>query len=75
MNDKKGLIEIWGDHVELKSMVLSMILCSITSLGGYFLAFNMSSTLQLFLGILGAALGFGLSVFYIKPKRIIEVEK
>lgn len=69
------LIEIWGDNVNLKSMIVSMLICITTSLAGYFLAINYSKTLQLFFGILGATIGFVLSVIFIKPKRIIKGEE
>lgn len=72
--NKKDFIEIWGDHVDLKSMLISMFICATIALGGYFIAYNWGPTWQLFLGIFGAVVGFVLSILFIQPKREVEVE-
>lgn len=70
MEDKKQqLIEIWGDVVDLKDLVRSILLSGITTMGAFFLAPVDNSTKQLFFGLIGALVGFILSVLLTKPKR------
>ena len=33
MDNKKEMVEIWGDIVEIKSLVMSIIISSITTMG------------------------------------------
>lgn len=72
MEEKKELIEIWGDVVELRDLVRAIAVSSITTMGMYFLAPAGNDTLQLFFGLGGALIGFIVSGMMIKPKRIID---
>lgn len=73
MKNKNQMVEIWGDVVELKSLVLSIAISSFTTMGAYFLA-PKNETKELFFGLFGAVLGFVISTILIKPKRIIKME-
>ncbi|HLR09637.1 MAG TPA: hypothetical protein VK136_10360 [Bacillota bacterium] len=64
-------IDIWGDHVNVKDLIISMILCIAFALGGYLLAFG--NTPPLIFGLIGAVIGFIISSIIIKPKRHITV--
>lgn len=66
------MVEIWGDVVSIKSLVLSIVISVVTTMGMYFLAPSNDSTMGLFFGLFGAVLGFVISAVIIKPKRIIE---
>lgn len=73
---KKERIDLWGDLVDLKDLLLAIALCSITTMSGFFLAPHTDTTKQLFFGLGGAVLGFVISTLLIKPKRtVIEEEK
>lgn len=73
---KKNLVEIWGDLVNLKDLIISILICSITTMSGFFLAPKTDTTKQLFFGLGGAVLGFIISTMLITPKRtVIEEEK
>ena len=74
MEDKKQLIEIWGDVVEIKFLVMAIVISGILTMGGYFLASD-DKVHQLFLGLGGAVLGFIISTILIKPKRIIIIKE
>lgn len=74
MNDKRQMVEIWGDVIEIKSLVLSMMISGFTTMGAYFTAPVDNRTMQLFFGLGGAVAGFVLSTHFIKPKRIIILE-
>jgi len=78
-NEEQGPIdnvEVWEDLVHIKDLVISLLICTITTLGGYFIAPN-DPPKPLFYGLIGALIGFGICSIIIKPKRIfkeIEVE-
>lgn len=72
---KDQMIEIWGDVVDIKSLIISMIISGSITMGAYFLAPANEQTKQLFFGLGGAVLGFIISAFLIKPKRIIILEE
>ncbi|MFD1900513.1 hypothetical protein GQR36_11925 [Enterococcus termitis] len=46
---KKNLIEIWGDLVDLKDLIIAIAICSVTTMGSFFLAPAADTTKQLFL--------------------------
>ncbi|MDT8719294.1 hypothetical protein IAI10_21815 [Clostridium sp. 19966] len=71
----KNNIEVWEDLVSIKELVISIIVCSLSAFGGYFLA-PKERPKQLLLGLLGALIGFILCSIIIKPKReFIEVHQ
>ncbi|MGY3777642.1 hypothetical protein [Isobaculum melis] len=72
---KKNLIEIWGDLVALKDLLIAIAICSVTTMGGFFLAPSTDATKQLFFGLAGAVIGFILSSILIKPKRTVTEEE
>lgn len=71
---KKNLVEIWGDLVDLKDLILAIAICSVTTMGSFFLAPATDTTKQLFFGLGGAVTGFIISTFLIKPKRTVIEE-
>ena len=75
MDKQKEMVEIWGDIVDMKSLILAIVISSILTMGLYFLAPAGDQMIELFLGLGGAVLGFIISSIIIKPKRIIILEK
>ena len=71
---KQEKFEIWGDVVELRDLIISILLSSGSTMGAYFLAPSDDKTKQLFFGLAGAVIGFVLSTLFIKPKRIVTIE-
>lgn len=71
---KQQKIEIWGDVVELKELIIAILLSSGSTMEAYFLAPSDDKTKQLFFGLAGAVIGFILSSIFIKPKRVITLE-
>jgi hypothetical protein len=67
--DSKKNIEVWEDLVRVKDLVIALIVCSVTTLGGYFLA-PKDPPKPLFFGLSGAIIGFVICTIFIKPKRI-----
>ena len=70
-SDKKDLIEIWQDIVEIKSLIVAIIISTIFTMSAYFLAPKDSIPLQLFFGLSGAVIAFIINAVLIKPKRNI----
>ncbi len=67
----KENVEVWEDLVKIKDLVLSLFICSVTTMGGYFIAPN-EPPKPLFYGLAGAFIGFVICSFTIKPKRIFS---
>ena len=65
---KKEYIEVWEDLIAIKDLVLSIVLCLITTFAGYFIAPN-NAPWTLFGGLIGAITGFVINSFIIAPKR------
>lgn len=66
--EQGGNIEVWEDLVNIKDLVLSLVICSVTTLGGYLIAPN-EPPKPLIFGMVGAVIGFIASSIIIKPKR------
>ena len=73
IDDNKVNIEIWEDVVNIKDLVKALVICSVTTLGGYFIAPN-EPPKPLFFGLGGAIIGFVVCSVLIKPKRIFVKE-
>ncbi|WP_246569877.1 hypothetical protein [Lentibacillus saliphilus] len=75
VNNDEQYVEVWADLVKIKDLVLSIIISSMTTLGGYLLAPD-DPPKPLIFGLIGAIVGFVISSFLIKPKRTFKyVEK
>ncbi|ASN04565.1 Bax inhibitor 1 family protein [Virgibacillus necropolis] len=66
--DSKTNVAVWEDVVNIKDLVLSLVICTVTTLGGYLLAPN-EPPKPLFFGLVGAIIGFVTCSIIIKPKR------
>jgi hypothetical protein len=65
---EKKNIEVWEDLVSIKDLVVSLLICSVAAMGGYFIAPNEPPKPLLF-GLTGALIGFVICSAIIKPKR------
>jgi len=72
---KKDFIEIWGDLVTIKDLLVSIAICSVFTMGAFFIAPSTNQTKQLFFGLGGAVAGFILTTILIKPKRDVQEEE
>lgn len=75
MEKKKEMVEIWGDVVEINSLIISIIISIVSTMGLHLLAPRDDRTMGLFYGLFGAVIGFVISTIIIKPKRNIIIEK
>ncbi|MRH44435.1 hypothetical protein GH741_17465 [Aquibacillus halophilus] len=74
INQSADNIEVWEDLVSIKDLVISLLVCSFTTLAAYFIAPN-EPPKPLFYGLVGALIGFAICSFVVKPKRIIQEEE
>lgn len=73
MEDKQTLVNIWGDHVKIKDLLIAMVVCISFTLGGYIIAPG-EAPQPLIFGLVGGVIGFTISSIIIKPKRNVRVE-
>lgn len=73
-NVKEENIEVWEDLVSIKDLAISLIICSITTLGGYLIAPN-DPPKPLIFGLIGAVIGFIITSILIQPKRSFKYEE
>lgn len=64
-------IEVWEDVVNIRDLILSLVISSVTTLGGYLIAPNDASKPLIF-GLIGAVIGFIICSVLFKPKRTFE---
>lgn len=71
---EKAYIEIWGDVVESRHLLISIIVTTVTTFTLFSFAPKGDRPMGLLLGLAGAVLGFLISVFLIRPKRHLIIE-
>ncbi|WP_188206822.1 hypothetical protein [Alkalibacillus aidingensis] len=69
--EKQSLVDIWGDNVNLKDLLIAMAICVALALGGFIIAPG-DDPQPLIFGLVGGVLGFIISSIIIKPKRVVE---
>ncbi|MDY0410331.1 hypothetical protein ACFFIS_10965 [Virgibacillus soli] len=61
-------IEVWEDVVRIRDLIISLTICSVTTMVGYLIAAN-DPARSLTFGLIGTAVGFIICSMIIKPKR------
>lgn len=69
--EEKNNIEVWGDLVSIRDLIISLAVSSITTLGGFILASD-EPTKPLIYGLFGAVIGFIITSINIQPKRTFK---
>ena len=72
--NKKTLIDIWGDNVDIKDLLIAISISIFFTLGGYIIAPG-EAPQPLIFGLVGGVIGFIISSIIIKPKRNVKVEE
>lgn len=75
IDKSEKLIEVWGDVVDINSLLRSIIISAVCTMGLYALAPNDDRPLQLLLGLSGAVIAFIINALLFKPKRKVNIEK
>ncbi|WP_010651874.1 hypothetical protein [Oceanobacillus massiliensis] len=66
-------IEVWEDVINIKDLLLSLFICTATTMGGYLIAPDEPQKPLLY-GLVGVIVGFIISSIIIKPKRTLRFE-
>lgn len=72
---KDNLVEVWGDIVALKELMISIIISVVLGMIGYFLAPEGNSVFPLLFAIVGIIIATIINSLIFKPKRIIQLEE
>ncbi len=65
-------VEIWGDRVSLRDLVIALVVCAVPTVGAVLLG-QVVGGQPLFWGLGGAALGFAVACAVIRPKRDVRI--
>jgi hypothetical protein len=66
------LVEIWGDRVSLRDMVVALAVCGAATVAAVVLGRAVDGS-EFFWGLGGAVIGFLLAVVLIRPKRDVQI--
>ncbi len=72
---KVKYIEIFGDMIYFRDLIISIILISTTTMVFHMFAPANNRPLGLLLGLAGTMVGFIIVMFFIKVKRVVKMEK
>ncbi len=72
--NEKSLVDIWGDNVRIKDLLIAMTISIGFTLGGYIIAPG-EAPQPLVFGLVGGVVGFAISSIVIKPKRNVTIER
>ncbi len=71
---KKKYIEIFGDMIDFKDLIISIIVISTTTMVAHLMAPEGNRPLGLLFGLSGTIVGFIAMALIIKVKRVITME-
>ena len=65
-------VEIWGDRVSLRDLVIGLVAVAVPTIGAVLLGSVVGGE-SLFWGLGGAAIGFAIACLVITPKRDVRI--
>lgn len=68
------LIEVWGDSISLRDLLISLVITAIPIVIACAIAVSQGADI-LFWGMGGAVIGFVASVLIVRPKRDVYIEE
>ncbi|SEI88185.1 hypothetical protein SAMN04488127_0697 [Bhargavaea ginsengi] len=74
MEKERRYYDVWGDSVDLKDLLISIVLCITGTLGGYIIAPN-EPPMPLVFGLAGGVIAFIACSVFIRPKRNVHAEE
>ena len=72
MTDDEQYLEIWGDRVSLRDLVVALAVCAATTVLAVVAGRALGSS-EFFWGLGGAVVGFGGAVLLVRPKRDVQI--
>ena len=72
MTDDEQYVEIWGDRVSLRDLVVALGVCAAATVLAVVVGRALGSS-EFFWGLGGAVAGFGVAVLLVRPKRDVQI--
>lgn len=72
MNDDEQYVEIWGDRVSMRDLVVALAVCAAATVAAVVIGRALGSS-EFFWGLGGSVVGFAAAVALIRPKRDVQI--
>ncbi|HEY0187954.1 MAG TPA: hypothetical protein VGC67_10735 [Cellulomonas sp.] len=72
MSTDEELVEIWGDRVSLRDLVVALAVCSAATVAAVLIGRAVDGS-EFFWGLGGAVVGFVAAVLIVQPKRDVQI--
>ncbi|RMI13899.1 hypothetical protein [Cellulomonas triticagri] len=72
MSDDEQYVEIWGDRVSLRDLVVALAVCAAATVAAVLVGRALGQD-EFFWGLGGAVVGFGGAVALVRPKRDVQI--
>ncbi|WHP16031.1 hypothetical protein [Cellulomonas sp. ES6] len=72
VTDDEQYVEIWGDRVSLRDLVVALAVCAAATVLAVVAGRALGSS-EFFWGLGGAVVGFGVAVLLVRPKRDVQI--
>lgn len=72
MSDDEQYVEIWGDRVSMRDLVIALAACAAATVLAVVVGRALGSS-EFFWGLGGSVVGFGAAVALVRPKRDVQI--
>ncbi len=72
MSDDEQYVEIWGDRVSMRDLVIALAACAAATVAAVVVGRALGSS-EFFWGLGGSVAGFGIAVALVRPKRDVQI--
>lgn len=72
MSDDEQYVEIWGDRVSMRDLVVALAAVAAVTVGAVLVGRALGSS-EFFWGLGGAVVGFAAAVALVRPKRDVQI--
>jgi len=72
VSEDEQYIEIWGDRVSMRDLVIALAACAATTVVAVVIGRALGSS-EFFWGLGGSVVGFGAAVALVRPKRDVQI--
>lgn len=72
MSEDEQYVEIWGDRVSMRDLVIALAACAVTTVVAVVIGRALGSS-EFFWGLGGSVVGFGAAMALVRPKRDVQI--